>query len=199
MKQKIRLSILFGLISAILLSVANFNVLCDDLRQNILRLHIVANSDSNDDQALKLKIRDEILAETDNLFLNITDIDDAKKQIGNNLAVFEEIANRKIEQEGFSYTAKAYLDESYFDTRIYDDFTLPAGYYPSLIIKLGKAEGQNWWCVVFPTVCIPAAAKGDLTDSVKNESASVAKESERYVMRFKTVEIYERIKKFVKQ
>ena len=197
MIKKIRLSIAFGLISAILVSVANFNVMCDDLRQNILRLHIVANSDSIEDQKLKLQIRDEILSETGELFLKVTSLEKAKLQVSNNLVMFEKIANNVIAQKGFNYTAKAFLEESYFDTRVYDDFTLPAGYYPSLIIKLGKAEGKNWWCVVFPSVCIPAASKGDLSDSVKEPSAKVAKQSERYVMRFKTVEIYEKIKNFI--
>ncbi len=199
MVKRIRLSILFGLISAILLSVANFNVMCDDLRQNILRLHIIANSDSVADQQLKLEIRDEILAETDDLFLNVTDLADAEKQVGNSLEMFEKIANSVIKEKGFDYKAKAFLEESYFNTRVYEDFTLPAGYYPLLIIKLGNAEGKKWWCVVFPTVCIPAAAKGDLSDSVNEQSANVAKQSNRYVMRFKTVEIYEKIKNLIKQ
>lgn len=199
MKKRIKLSILFGLISAILLSVSHFNVLCDDLRQNVLRLHIIANSDSVADQNLKIQIRDEILAKTSDLFLNVTDLEQAKKEVGESLDLFEEIADQVIAKNGFDYSAKVYLDKSYFDTRVYDDFTLPAGYYPSLIIKLGKAEGKNWWCVVFPTVCIPAASKGDLSDSVSKESANMAKQSSQYVMRFKTVEIYEKIKNFIKQ
>lgn len=199
MKKRIKLSILFGLISAILLSVSHFNVLCEDLRHNILRLHIIANSDTVADQELKIKIRDQILAETSDLFLNTYDLEAAKQKVGENLEEFEEIANTVIEQNGFDYTAKAILDESYFDTRTYEDFTLPAGYYPSLIIKLGKAEGKNWWCVVFPSVCIPAASKGDLSDSVKAEAANMAKQGSQYVMRFKTVEIYEKIKNFINE
>ena len=198
MKKRIKLSLLFGLVSAILLSMANFNVLCDDLRGNILRLHIVANSDSEQDQQLKLEIRDAVLAETSDMFTQMTDLETAKKTVGQSLETFEEIANEVIAENGFDYTAKASLEEKYFDTREYDTFTLPAGYYPSLVIELGKAEGKNWWCVVFPTVCVPAAA-GDLTDSVSQESAEIATENERYVMRFKTVEIYERIKNFIKE
>jgi stage II sporulation protein R len=197
MKKRIKLSILFGLISAMLLSVSHFNALCDDLRHNILRLHIIANSDSVADQTLKIEIRDEILNRTSDLFLNITDLEEAKQKVGNSLDEFEKIANTVIAEKGFDYKATAYLKESYFDTRVYDDFTLPAGYYPSLIIELGKAEGKNWWCVVFPTVCIPAASKGDLSDSVKAESANIAKQSSRYIMRFKTVEIYEKIKNLI--
>ena len=100
-------------------------------------------------------------------------------------------------ENGFNYDAVAYVEEKYFDTRVYDEFTLPAGYYPSLVIELGEAKGKNWWCVVFPTVCIPAASKGDLSDSVNAESANMAKQGSRYIMRFKTVEIYEKIKNFI--
>ena len=195
--KRIKLSILFGLISAMLLSVSHFNVLCDDLRENILRLHIIANSDSVADQNLKILIRDEILNETSDLFLNVTDLEDAKQKVGISLNEFEEIAKRVIVENGFNYDAVAYVEEKYFDTRVYDEFTLPAGYYPSLVIELGKAEGKNWWCVVFPTVCIPAASKGDLSDSVNAESANMAKQGSRYIMRFKTVEIYEKIKNFI--
>ena len=195
--KRIKLSILFGLISAMLLSVSHFNVLCDDLRENVLRLHIIANSDSVADQNLKILIRDEILNETSDLFLNVTDLEDAKQKVGISLNQFEEIAKRLIVENVFNYDAVAYVEEKYFDTRVYDEFTLPAGYYPSLVIELGKAEGKNWWCVVFPTVCIPAASKGDLSDSVNAESANMAKQGSRYIMRFKTVEIYEKIKNFI--
>lgn len=197
MKTKIHFSILFGLICAILLSMSRFNVLCDDLRENVLRLHIIANSDSVADQELKLKIRDEILAQTGDMFLQITDLETAEQKAQNSLNKFENIANEVIKQNGFNYTSQAYLGESYFETRQYDDFTLPAGNYRSLIINLGKGEGKNWWCVIFPTVCIPAATDGDLTDSVTPQSANIAAHADRYIMRFKTVEIYEKIKKFV--
>ena len=195
--KRIKLSILFGLISAMLLSVSHFNVLCDDLRENVLRLHIIANSDSVADQNLKILIRDEILNETSDLFLNVTDLEDAKQKVGTSLNEFEEIAKRVIVENGFNYDAVAYVEEKYCDTRVYDEFTLPAGYYPSLVIELGEAKGKNWWCVVFPTVCIPAASKGDLSDSVNAESANMAKQGSRYIMRFKTVEIYEKIKNFI--
>lgn len=197
MKRRIHLSVLFGLICAILLSMSHFNVLCEDLRHNVLRLHIIANSDSVADQQLKLKIRDEILAQTGDMFLGITDLATAEDKAQNSLKDFELIANGVIKESGFDYKATAYLGDSYFETRHYDDFSLPAGNYRSLIINLGESKGKNWWCVIFPTVCIPAATDGDLTDSVAVESANVAKNANRYVIKFKTVEIYEKIKKFV--
>lgn len=197
MKRKIHLSVCLGLICAIMLSMSHFSAACDDLRQNVLRLHIIANSNSADDQLLKLKIRDEILNQTDGLFLAVDDLDKAKDTVCENLSKFEEIANNVIKENGFEYTASADFGISEFDTRYYDDFTLPAGKYESLIVTLGEGNGKNWWCVVYPTVCIPAATKGELQDSVATESAHIAKGGKRFVMRFKTVEIYEKIKNFI--
>lgn len=199
MKKRIHLSLLFGLICAILLSMFNFNVLCDDLRQNVLRLHIIANSDSVADQQLKLEIRDRILVQTGELFNTATDLDDAEAAVKNSLDDFSDIANAVIKENGFDYEAQVYLGDSYFETREYEEFTLPAGNYRSLIVKLGESKGKNWWCVVFPAVCIPAATDSCLEDSVSHASAEIAENSQRYVMRFKAVEIYEKIKKFVKQ
>ena len=197
MKKKIRISLIFGLICAICLSFFNFNLLCDDLRQNVLRLHIIANSDSEADQALKLKIRDAILSETGSLFANSQSLEEANLQTEQHLKNFEEIANRVINENGFGYDATATIGERFFETRHYENFTLPAGNYRSLIINLGESKGKNWWCVVYPTVCIPAASKGKLEDSVKSESAQIARGSKRFVMRFKTVEVYEKIKKLI--
>lgn len=197
MKRKIHLSLCCGLICAVLLSMSHFSAACDDLRDNVLRLHIIANSDSTADQELKIKIRDEILKQTDGVFLESDNLNSAKASVINNLSHFEEIANEVIKQNGFDYTADADFGVSEFDTRYYDDFTLPAGEYESLIITLGEGKGKNWWCVVYPTVCVPAAVKGELEDTVSEESAQIAKGGQRYVMRFKTVEIYEKIKKLI--
>ncbi|MBQ2266000.1 MAG: stage II sporulation protein R, partial [Clostridia bacterium] len=184
MKRKIHLSICFGLICAVLCSMSHFSAACDDLRQNVLRLHIIANSDSDADQQLKLKIRDEILRETDGLFENSKNLQEAQNTVCDNLKFFEEVANEVIAENGFDYTATASFGTSEFSTRYYDDFTLPAGEYQSLIITLGEAKGKNWWCVVYPTVCIPAA-KGELNDTVSDDSAQIAKGGKRFIMRFK--------------
>lgn len=193
MKKKIRISLIFGLICAICLSFFNFNLLCDDLRQNVLRLHIIANSDSEADQELKLKIRDAILSEAGSLFANSQSLEEANLQTEQHLKNFEEIANRVIKENGFGYDATVSLGERFFETRHYENFTLPAGNYRSLIINLGESKGKNWWCVIYPTVCLPAAS-GDLRDTVNNKSAHIAEHSERYIIRFKIVEIFEKIK-----
>lgn len=196
MSKRIKLSLCFGLICAVLISITNFNALCDDLRQNILRLHIIANSNSTADQELKLKIRDRILEEASGVFANAKSLEVAEDKAQKEISHFNEIANSVIKENGFNYKAEVSLGDCFFETRHYDTFSLPAGNYRSLIIKLGEAKGKNWWCVIFPSVCIPAASTGNLRDSVKENSAQIAEQSDRYIIKFKTVEIYEKIKNF---
>lgn len=196
-QKALALSLMFGLISAIFLSVASFDTACEDLRSNILRLHIIANSDSTEDQSLKLKIRDGILSKSDEFLCGAESYDTAIINANASIEQIEAIANGIIKEEGFAYSASARIGDSYFETREYEDFTLPAGVYKSLIIDLGKGEGKNWWCVIFPEICLPAASDAALTDSVSDSSAHIATHSERYIMKFKAVEIYENIKNFI--
>ena len=192
------LSAVVGLLCAIFASMAHFEAACDDLRQNVLRLHIIANSDSEEDQAVKLLVRDKILEESTDIFANETDLKRAEEKAAERLNEFCETAEKVLRENGFSYGASAGIGDSYFETREYEDFTLPAGNYRSLIIRLGKAQGKNWWCVIFPAVCVPAATDASLSDSTRDTSAQIAEHPQKYVMRFKTVEIYEDIKKFLK-
>lgn len=195
-RKNIELSILFGLIFAILLSFTKFDAVCSGVRENVVRLHIIANSNSKADQELKLKIRDEILKINSGIFENTENYNDALLLCEENLSLFEKTANKVIKENGFNYTAKASIGDTYFETREYDTFTLPAGTYKSLNIKLGSAEGKNWWCVVFPAVCIPAATDTDLSKSVNKDGVKITSNPQRYVMRFKAIEIYEDIKSF---
>ncbi len=192
------LAVVVGLLCAIFASMAHFEAACDDLRQNVLRLHIIANSDSEEDQAVKLLVRDKILEESTDIFAGETDLKRAEEKAAERLNEFCETAEKVLRENGFSYGASAEIGDSYFETREYEDFTLPAGNYRSLIIRLGEAKGKNWWCVIFPAVCVPAATDASLSDSTRETSAQIAEHPQKYVMRFKTVEIYEDIKKFLK-
>ncbi len=196
--KRLRLSLLLGLMCAVFLSLTDFNASCDDLRQNVLRLHIIANSDSREDQALKLKIRDRILEESGDIFGLCDSVDDAVSVTQNQIKRFESIANKVIAEENFGYGATAAVADRFFETRVYDDFTLPAGNYKSLVINLGKGEGKNWWCVIFPEICLPAAADEGLRKTANDDSACIAENSDRYILRFKVVEIYEDIKNWFK-
>ncbi len=193
-RKNIETGIIFGLICAIILSVATFDAACEDLRNGVLRLHIIANSDSVEDQRLKLKVRDEILKNSDILFDEACDFDSAIVCAKESLQTVADISNRVISASGKNYSAEAYVGETYFETREYEDFTLPAGEYTSLIVKLGDAKGKNWWCVVYPAVCLPAADDADLSESVSKKGTVVAKNPRKYIMRFKVIEWYENLK-----
>lgn len=197
-KKAFRYALLCGLISSMFLSMANFEANCEDLRQNLLRLHIIANSNSKTDQELKLKVRDRILSESGDLFSGVSDIDSAVMLVKEKIDFIQNIALDEIKKNGFHYGVRVTIDETYFSTRVYDDFTLPAGIYESLIINIGKGEGKNWWCVIFPEICLPAASESDLNKTVNKASADISYSPNRYILRFKAVEIYEKIKKFLK-
>ncbi len=195
MKRKIKIlniSIAFALIFAILLSFATFEAHCDDLRQNVFRLHIIANSDDRADQELKLKIRDALLLESEELFSEAESLEEAISLTRENIGEIKEIAERVIAENGYSYPVSVSVGKAYFDTRVYDDFVLPAGNYDALKIEIGRAEGKNWWCVLFPSICIGSAGK--LSDSVSKSTESVAQNGQKYIFKFKVIEWYEKIK-----
>ena len=197
-RRAAELSAVVGLKCAIFASMAHFEAACDDLRQNVLRLHIIANSDSEEDQAVKLLVRDKILAESSDIFAGETELEKAEEKAAEGLDEFCKTAEEVLSENGFSYGASVEIGDSYFETREYEDFTLPAGNYRSLIIKLGAAKGKNWWCVIFPAVCVPAATEASLSDSTSSTSAEIAEHPQKNIMRFNTVEIYEDIKKLLK-
>lgn len=194
-RKNIELGVLFGLICAIVLSFAHFEAQCDELRHGVLRLHIIANSNSAEDQTLKLAVRDEILKNSTDIFKDCNNVDDAIQAASCSLDDINSIANRVVQENGFDYSADVLVEDRYFDTREYDDFTLPAGTYKSLVVELGEAEGKNWWCVVFPCVCVSSASDESLSKSVSTKAADTAENAPKYKIKFKSVEIYEKIKK----
>lgn len=130
------------------------------LRENIIRLHVVANSDSEVDQNIKLQVRDAVIASLEKELENISNVETAKAYLQENLPKLERIANETLALAGFDGKAAATLCKEAFDTRYYDTFTLPAGVYDALRITIGEGAGKNWWCVVFPSLCIPATSQG---------------------------------------
>lgn len=130
------------------------------LHDEILRLHVVADSDSEEDQAIKLRVRDAVIESISGDLQNIGDMDQARAYIRENLPKIQQAANDALSALGCEDTAVATLREEVFDTRVYDTFSLPAGIYEALRITIGSGEGRNWWCVAFPTLCIPATSQG---------------------------------------
>lgn len=198
-KKILNISLICGLLCSIFLSLANFNVSCDGLRSNLLRLHIIANSDSEQDQQLKLEIRDAILENSYELFEKALNTNEAIHEAECAIPRLEEIANNVIKENGFSYKAVATVGDSYFETREYENFTLPAGTYKSLIITVGEGKGKNWWCVLFPTICLPSAGENSIASVAGEDCAQIAENPQKFIMRFKAVEIYEDIKKHLKE
>lgn len=188
------ISLAAALIFSVLLSMVSFNAKCENLRENVFRLHIIANSDSKNDQQLKLKVRDAILKESDALFLGADSLEDAIALTKENIPKIEKIANNTIKESGYDYSVSVKVEESFFDTRVYDDFTLPAGVYEALRVEIGAAKGKNWWCVLFPSICVGAA--GDLGDTASEEAVEIATGGSRFIVRFKIIEVYESIKNY---
>ena len=126
------------------------------LRNELIRLHVVAASDSSEDQALKLRVRDAIVTSLQEELTNVADVQQAKVYLEENLPKIEALANRVLQAAGCPDVATVTLQLEEFATRYYDTFTLPAGIYEALRVTIGEGEGQNWWCVVFPTLCVGA-------------------------------------------
>ena len=130
------------------------------LRRELIRLHVVAASDSAEDQALKLRVRDAVLESLQDAMQDLTDMEQAKTYLQQQLPRIRAVAEKVLAEMGCEDPVQVSLALEEFGTRIYDTFTLPAGLYESLRIVIGEGEGQNWWCVVFPSLCLPAAGEG---------------------------------------
>ena len=147
------------------------------LSDNLIRLHVIANSDGAEDQALKRDVRDIILAFMKNKLNNMTDIEQIKYIINQNRKEIEKLAGDEISRQGKNYTVRTTLGIFPFPTKAYGDVTLPAGNYEALRVIIGKGEGANWWCVLFPPLCFVDATHGTVPESVKqNLQKALSKE-----------------------
>lgn len=193
--KKFEISIAFGLVFAFIVSVAGFGINCNNIRNDVVRLHIIANSDSEADQQVKLAVRDALLASGKEIFSGTAKKENAESLLNIGKDELTETANKVLHENGFDYEAEIYLAEEYFTTRSYENFTLPAGEYTALKVILGNGEGHNWWCVMFPPLCLPAATeKADIDAVFTEEEVSLIKTKPEYEIRFKIVEIFESIR-----
>lgn len=145
-----------------------FSQLCARVRADTLRLHVVANSDSAVDQALKLEVRDAVLACAGDLFAETPDKASALEAAEESLGLFKEAARQRLAELGSDQQVEVKLVKMRFATTCYEDFTLPAGEYDALRVELGEAKGHNWFCVLYPGLCLPAARKKNYTDPEEN-------------------------------
>ena len=159
--------------------------------EKILRLHVIAPSDSEEDQALKLKVRDEIL-EYSRVIGDIKDVEEARGIYGSQLESIKKIAESTVKDEGYDYDVDVCLGYEYYPTRSYESVKLPAGEYLSLRVMIGEAQGQNWWCVLYPPLCISAASADEelVQAGFTPEQMQIITEGERtkYKIKFKILE-----------
>lgn len=170
----------------------------DQLADKVVRLHVLANSDSAEDQALKLRVRDTVLAQATQWLEEAQDSRTAESLLRGKLLEVERLAAEEIQKNGYDYSVTAEVTVTEFPTREYDSFTLPAGDYLALRIIIGEGSGQNWWCVVFPPLCTAAASDVPVTALAAGLSAEevslITEEDSGYVLKFKTVEFWETLR-----
>lgn len=148
------------------------------MAEEILRFHVIANSDSEEDQALKMKVKEGVVDYISNLTQMGDDLESTKYIISLYLDEIEQEAQRIIRQEGYSYETKVMLTESYFPIKTYGEAVFPAGVYQALKIEIGEAEGKNWWCVLYPNLCFVDSAYGVLEEDQKEMLKEVLTEEE---------------------
>ena len=189
--KKLEISIILGFMLTILITgVTAFAKDCDDIRHDVLRLHIMANSDDQIDQQLKLSVRDEILDKTSYIFTNSESKQQAQKLASQDIDYIQDVAQNHVYELGYDYKVDTNIVSMYFNTRHYEDITMPAGVYDAIRITIGEGTGQNWWCVMFPPMCVPAASEPLTFDDEEMEILTKPK----YKAEFLVVEIIEDIK-----
>ena len=173
-----------------------------EIYDSVVRLHVIANSDEDADQELKLKVRDVVLEEMKEIFSNsgCENIEDAERLVDENIDGITKVAKECIGREGYSYSVEVCMVEERYPTRDYELLAFPSGEYLSLQVKIGEAEGQNWWCVLFPPLCLSAATQPsvDTAETLVNiglsgEQYKIITESNnvKYNVRFKILETFE--------
>ena len=189
------LSVLLGLALALSLSsFTRFSAACAGVREDTLRLHILANSDSEADQELKLAVRDAILQAEGGMFAAERTKEGALRAAGADLEAIRAVAQRTVRARGYSYPVAVRLENMYFSTREYDGFTLPAGRYDAVRVEIGAHAGKNWFCVLFPPMCVPAATSDGGQDMSAYSGAEKQAVCSSYKVGFAAVEWLEGLK-----
>ena len=185
-----------GLVLSIAVSgwLGPFSAACASLRQDTLRLHVQANSNSEEDQALKLLVRDAVLKTAQTLFAGLPDQQAALETARAHLQDFQRAAERVVREEGSNQTVRVYVTNMYFPTTAYEAFTLPAGRYDALRVELGEHAGRNWFCVLYPALCLPTAQPAEYPEAAQQE---ILENSQGYEVRFAALEAVERLEEWL--
>ena len=193
-------SVLFLLLSA----YSYVNAVSNNLADNVFRLHVIANSDSTQDQELKYKVRDRLIEYMNTLTNDMNSKEEVIEIAKAHLEDFKEIAQNVVKENGYNYDVNVEIGNFSFPTKTYGDISFPAGFYDALKVEIGKAEGQNWWCVMFPPLCfvdvtsgvVPEESKKNLEENLGDEEYELISDTENdsiLNVKFKIIELFESI------
>ena len=170
----------------------------ESLARKMIRLHVIANSDSANDQALKLQVRDSVLDYTEAVLRQSKGQEDAARRLTAALSEIERLAAREIAAQGYAYGVSARLERSEFPHKDYDGFALPAGEYTALRLVIGEGAGQNWWCVVYPPLCMAAATDlretGIAAGLAEDDMDLITEKNTGYILKFHAVELWQKLR-----
>ena len=199
---KIYLFLIFLLFIYVIFCAQSYsNAVSSNISTAVFRLHVIANSDSDEDQQLKLKVRDSLLQYMNTLCSNCSTKEEAMLIANNHKNDFQEIAENIIIENNYNYPVKIKINNFYFPTKTYGDISLPAGYYDALRVEIGEAKGKNWWCVMFPSLCfidissgvVSSEGKENLEKNLDSESYEIISESKvspEFKFKFKVLEMF---------
>lgn len=204
-KEKFKIKYLFVVVFLLMLmilvnSISYSEEVISDISENVLRLHVIANSNSSEDQEVKYKVRDKVLEYMTDISENCKSKTEAISILEDNLDNVEDIVIKTLRENNFDYNVKLEIGNFDFPTKVYGDISLPSGYYDALKIIIGEGKGENWWCVMFPPLCfvdvssgiVPNESKELLEENISNEGYSlISDKSDDIKIKFKIVELIE--------
>lgn len=186
--------LIFLLFIYIFISAQNYvSAVSTNISEAVFRLHVIANSNTTEDQSLKLKVRDSLLEYMNQICSNCSTKQEALSIAKAHKSNFQEIAEQTISKNGYDYSVKININNFYFPTKNYGDISLPAGLYDALRVEIGEANGENWWCVMFPSLCfvdissgtVDDTAKDNLEENLEKESYTIISDRENSNIKFK--------------
>lgn len=183
-------------------SVSHFAAAAGTVRRDVVRLHIIADCNTAEAQSVKLLVRDKLLEKNNEMLSGDVNTENVYAYFERNKAELLETAENVLRENGCSYGAKITLGKEYYNTRYYGDLVFPAGEYMSLRVVLGEGKGENWWCVMFPPLCIPAAGdvetdESKTADILTKSGEEIISSNGKYIVKFKLLELYEKLRENV--
>ncbi len=196
MKKNLRMVIILSFLLFIYISICAISYaqnVSTDIANSVFRLHVIANSDSKEDQDLKYVVRDNLLNYMNSICKDCKTKQEAILVAKQHINTFEQIASNTINEQGYSYSVKVNIGNFEFPTKNYGDISLPAGYYDALKVEIGEAKGKNWWCVMFPPLCfvdissgvVPDDSKELMKDNLSEEEFALVSEQSNQEIQFK--------------